>query len=119
MSSNNLKRTGSLCLVLKSVCIAALFSISMNAGSAEPGDFVFKRPLDFRKGFSPAHFPHWIHRIRYRCYVCHNDIFKMKRGDNRITMEKITDGQFCGTCHNGKIAFKVNFGVCANCHKKP
>ena len=66
-----------------------------------------------------ATFPHWIHRIRYKCKVCHTKIFEPKAGANLITMADINAGQFCGRCHNGKTAFAAGFGACQRCHKPP
>jgi c(7)-type cytochrome triheme protein len=66
-------------------------------------------------GMRPVVFPHWFHRIRFRCKVCHADLgFKFKAGGNQITMAKIIDGQFCGACHNGEVAWSVE--NCAMCH---
>jgi c(7)-type cytochrome triheme protein len=63
----------------------------------------------------PAIFPHWFHRIRFRCKVCHADLgFQFKAGGNDITMLKIIDGEFCGACHNGDIAWSVE--NCNLCH---
>ncbi|MCK4705347.1 MAG: hypothetical protein KAT90_07705 [Gammaproteobacteria bacterium] len=60
-------------------------------------------------------FPHWFHRIRYRCNVCHEGIFKLKAGSNDISMKIITeDHEMCGTCHNGLIAWSVL--ECEACH---
>lgn len=59
-------------------------------------------------------FPHWFHRIRYKCKVCHEEIFIMKKGANEITMRKIMDGKACGTCHNGLIAWEPLY--CDKCH---
>ena len=59
-------------------------------------------------------FPHWFHRIRYKCKVCHEDIFVMQKGANEITMKKIMDGKACGTCHNGLIAWEPLY--CDRCH---
>jgi len=60
-------------------------------------------------------FPHWFHRIRYRCNVCHEAIFKLKAGSNDVNMEKITDKrEMCGKCHNGLIAWDVV--ECDRCH---
>lgn len=67
----------------------------------------------------PAVFPHWFHRIRFRCYVCHPDVFVMKRGANSITMDDIRAGKFCGQCHNGGVAWGLSFEVCALCHRTP
>ena len=63
-----------------------------------------------------ATFPHWVHRIRFRCKVCHNSIFEPKAGANRILMKDIAAGQACGKCHNGKVAFRAGFGTCERCH---
>jgi len=52
-----------------------------------------------------------------KCTDCHPKIFKMKKGADKITMKDIYAGKFCGTCHNGKIAFNAKTG-CMKCHKK-
>lgn len=59
-------------------------------------------------------FPHWFHRIRYKCKVCHEKIFVMQKGANKISMREIMDGKFCGTCHNGMIAWEPL--ECKKCH---
>lgn len=88
---------------------------------AAQGDLVFPRQGDVEgsESFPPSIFPHWVHRIRYRCYVCHPAPFAMQLGENPITMEKINNGEYCGACHNGKIAFNVEFTSCARCHREP
>ena len=99
------------------------FLLGITTVSAEYGDILFKRPepkvkeeIEELKPVPPAIFPHWIHRIRFRCLVCHPSIFKMKRGANPITMVKIQAGEFCGKCHNGRIAFGLDLKVCQRCH---
>ena len=63
----------------------------------------------------PVIFPHWFHRIRFRCKVCHSELgFKMRVGSNDITMRKIIDGEYCGMCHNGEIAWSAD--QCDLCH---
>ena len=63
---------------------------------AEYADVVINNYAD-AAGMRPVVFPHWYHRIRFRCKVCHADLgFKFKAGGNKITMAKIIDGQFCG-----------------------
>lgn len=64
----------------------------------------------------PAVFPHWVHRIRYTCKVCHMDLFEPEAGANAITMADISAGEACGTCHNGSVAFSAGFGECQRCH---
>ncbi len=64
----------------------------------------------------PAVFPHWVHRIRFTCKACHNDLFEPKAGANEITMTDISNGDACGSCHNGSVAFDAGFGTCQRCH---
>lgn len=66
------------------------------------------------KSLEKVVFPHWFHRIRFRCKVCHSDIgFAMKAGSEDIMMMQIFEGKWCGVCHNNKIAFSpLNCGRC-------
>ena len=89
----------------------------MPYAQAEVGDILFSRKGGVgTEGSPPAVFPHFVHRIQFRCYVCHDDIFVMKAGANAIDMDAIQSGKFCGTCHNGKTAFQVGFDTCQRCH---
>jgi c(7)-type cytochrome triheme protein len=55
----------------------------------------------------------------YKCDTCHPSLFQMKKGEARITLTAHTNGQFCGACHNGKVAFGTdNPKKCNECHKK-
>ena len=88
--------------------------LDMRVAHAEYGDVVINNYSD-TAGMRPAVFPHWFHRIRFACKVCHADLgFKFKAGGNDITMVKIIDGQYCGACHNGNIAWSVE--NCDLCH---
>ena len=81
---------------------------------AEYGDVVINNFSD-AAGMRPVVFPHWFHRVRFRCKVCHADLgFQFKAGGNQINMLKIIDGQFCGACHNGELAWSVE--NCNLCH---
>ena len=81
---------------------------------AEYGDVVMNNYSD-GAGMRPVVFPHWFHRVRFRCKVCHTDLgIKFKAGGNEINMLKIIDGQFCGACHNGSVAWSVE--NCDLCH---
>ena len=94
-------------------CAAGLWSVTPDA-RAEYGDVVINNYSD-AAGMRPVVFPHWFHRIRYRCKVCHADLgFKFKAGGNEINMVKVIDGQFCGACHNGDVAWNVE--NCNMCH---
>ena len=81
---------------------------------AEFGDVVINNYSD-KEGMRPVIFPHWFHRMRFRCKVCHADLgFKFQAGGNDINMLKIIDGEFCGACHNGEVAWSTEH--CDLCH---
>lgn len=94
---------------------AAVFSfVYYEAARAEYGDVVINEFSD-EAGMRPVVFPHWFHRIRFRCKVCHGDLgFKFEAGGNGINMLKIIDGEYCGACHNGNVAWSIE--NCDLCH---
>lgn len=108
--------------------IAILFVLAITAGLfalsgvpsdrqeawAEYGDVIINNYSD-QAGMRPVIFPHWFHRVRFRCKICHADLgFEFKAGGNDINMLKIFDGEYCGACHNGQIAWGVE--NCVLCH---
>lgn len=93
---------------------AAIATLGMEPARAEYGDVVINNHAD-AAGVRPVVFPHWFHRVRFRCKVCHSDLgFKFQAGGNDINMVKIIDGQYCGACHNGNIAWSIE--NCDLCH---
>ena len=83
---------------------------------AEYGDVVINKKAE-QEGMRPVIFPHWFHRIRFTCNVCHNsEGFKMKVGANNITMAEIADGKFCGMCHNNENKIAWSLDRCDMCH---
>ncbi len=93
---------------------AGLCLLAATPVQAEYGDVVINNYSD-AAGMRPVIFPHWFHRVRFRCKVCHADLgFQFKAGGNQINMLKIIDGQFCGACHNGELAWAVE--NCNLCH---
>lgn len=94
--------------------VALALALLAPATQAEYGDVVLNRHSD-RQGVRPVVFPHWFHRIRFRCKVCHHELgFKMRAGANEVLMSDIIDGKFCGMCHNGQIAWGPE--RCDLCH---
>jgi len=86
----------------------------LNPADAEYGDVVMNEFSD-DAGMRPVVFPHWFHRIRFRCKVCHGDLgFQFKAGGNGINMLKIIDGEYCGACHDGNVAWSIE--NCDLCH---
>ncbi|MGE5094265.1 MAG: c(7)-type cytochrome triheme domain-containing protein [Betaproteobacteria bacterium] len=99
---------------------AALLAFSalvpVAAVQAYYGDIVFPRRPGLAGEYPRAVFPHYVHRMQFKCYVCHDAIFKMSHELNGITMDRIQSGQDCGKCHNGTIAFQATFETCPRCH---
>ena len=101
-------------VVIVATLLAGLWLPEPREASAEYGDVIINNYSD-AASMRPVVFPHWFHRIRFRCKVCHADLgFRFKAGGNDINMLKIFDGQYCGACHNGQIAWGVE--NCVLCH---
>lgn len=67
------------------------------------------------KTVKPVLFPHWAHRSKYNCKVCHTDLgFALKSGGTDIKQADIEAGKYCGKCHAGVASFGVN--ECNRCH---
>jgi len=97
-----------------SVLVVSLFSlVKLRSTHAEYADLTLNRYAE-QAGMPPVVFPHWFHRIRFKCKVCHEDIFIMRQGSNDINMGKIIQGEYCGKCHNGRIAWAPLY--CDRCH---
>ncbi len=97
------------------VMLVALGAVLMAApAAAEYADVVLNKRSE-KEGMRPVIFPHWFHRIRFRCKVCHDELgFKMRAGANDIKMVDIVNGKFCGMCHNGRVAWGAD--RCDLCH---
>lgn len=99
-----------------SICVALVICFSMfnnMPANAEYADVVLNKHAE-KAGVRPVIFPHWFHRIRFRCKVCHSELgFKMRAGSNDVLMTDIIDGKFCGMCHNDRIAWgPANCDLC-------
>ncbi len=81
----------------------------------EFGNIIMNR-VSASSGVLPVVFSHWKHRTKYTCRVCHTELdFNLKANTTEIRAVEIRKGKFCGACHNGKKAFKLN-GNCDKCH---
>ncbi len=105
---------------LTAIVTGLVFAIGLLALSssfsarAEYGDVVINKRAE-KAGMRPVVFPHWFHRIRFRCRVCHTEVgFEIRAGSNNILMVDIIEGRFCGKCHNNKIAWGPQ--NCPICH---
>jgi c(7)-type cytochrome triheme protein len=68
-----------------------------------------------KAGLSPVVFDHWFHRSQFTCRLCHVDVgFTMETGSTGIKATDNMQGYYCGSCHNGKMAYKDRkvFGSC-------
>jgi c(7)-type cytochrome triheme protein len=101
--------------IFKVVLVVTLLALPVESLRAVLGDIVFQID-DEARGTTPAVFPHWVHRVRYKCYACHPAVFEMKAGANPVTMDAIAAGQYCGSCHDGNTAWGVGFDTCNRCH---
>lgn len=103
---------------LRLALAAAIFLLTPPYSAAEWGDIVFTRKSGTGGDeYPPATFPHYLHRMQFKCHVCHEAIFHMKAGADEITMDAISGGKFCGACHDNKTAFGVSFEACLRCHR--
>jgi c(7)-type cytochrome triheme protein len=102
--------------------VCALLTVLSPAAMAAPvvGDVLFVRKTKGDEEFPPAIFPHWVHRVKFKCFVCHSKAigFEMKAGNTPVTMDAIEEGKYCGACHKGNPAFAVSFETCTRCHRK-
>jgi c(7)-type cytochrome triheme protein len=100
--------------VLSTLVVLMAVLVWAQDSRAEYGDVVINNYSD-EAGMRPVVFPHWFHRIRFRCKVCHADLgFKFQAGGNDIDMLKIIEGEYCGACHDGNIAWSIE--NCDLCH---
>lgn len=81
---------------------------------------IFLRPPRGEGKMPPVLFPHWLHRARYTCNVCHAELgFSMAGGETRISRADYLAGRYCGVCHDGKTAFSGRLSKekhCERCH---
>jgi c(7)-type cytochrome triheme protein len=98
--------------------LGAAVLLSLAAGAGEYGDITFERKAGVMDDTPVAIFPHWVHRMQFKCMACHDDLFKMKVGSSQITMNAMREGKWCGACHDGNAAFESNFESCPRCHHK-
>jgi c(7)-type cytochrome triheme protein len=98
----------------QALLLALACALPQGTPFAEYGDVVLNKRSE-QEGVRPVIFPHWFHRIRFRCKVCHSELgFKMRAGANDVRMADIVDVKFCGMCHNGQVAWGPE--RCELCH---
>jgi c(7)-type cytochrome triheme protein len=100
-----------LATIIASLAIPALASGDTMHG----GDIVYVKPL---KAVTFSHKVH-VEETGLSCDMCHSGLFEMSalavQGKSDFTMKGLEEGKYCGSCHNGSMAFASNTR-CASCH---
>lgn len=84
-------------------------------GVSHGGDIVYTKPV------KSVIFSHKVHAEDkgLGCDACHSGLFEPKalkaQEKSDFNMDSLYKGKYCGSCHNGKIAFASNT-QCARCH---
>lgn len=84
-------------------------------GGERTPDSIFKFDFYIKGEYAAfdAYFPHSTHTEHLDCASCHPKVFRYR--GTKITMEKMLEGKYCGTCH-GSVAFPISPENCARCH---
>lgn len=99
---------------LQRVSLIVAIASSSAFAWAEYADVILNNRAE-TEGVAPVIFPHWFHRIRFQCSVCHVELhIEMRAGANDMNMQRIIDGDYCGACHDGETAWSVD--NCDLCH---
>ena len=91
-------------LLVSSVAVAASFPAVLRIPRRDP-----KVPYP-----PPALFSHRAHES-FGCYACHPSIFPQQALVG-FTHQEMSEGKFCGRCHDGRAAFAIAGAACARCH---
>ena len=99
-------------MVLIFMMMSSIVPASRQVGG---GDLLFTPEKAPRVYFS--HADH-LKDQRHKCASCHYRFFQMAHGSWKMDMEKMTKGEFCGKCHDGRISFSVrDRDNCSRCHR--
>jgi c(7)-type cytochrome triheme protein len=83
------------------------------AALAVPKDYSIEAKIN---GLPKIIFSHGKHATWNGCELCHPDVFSVKAGSTKYTMQDIFAGRYCGLCH-GSVAFPTS--DCQRCHVEP
>jgi c(7)-type cytochrome triheme protein len=91
-------------LLASSVALAAAFPAVLRIPRRDPSVAMPPRAL----------FSHRAHGT-FGCYGCHPSIFPQQTLV-AFTHQEMSEGKFCGRCHDGHVAFAIPGTPCARCH---
>ena len=102
---------------IKYAIIATTLSVAVSAMAAENhgGTVVYTKPV------KSVVFSHKVHveEKELTCDLCHARTFDMQalkaQEKTDFTMKSLVEGKYCGSCHNGTMAF-ASTTRCAACH---
>lgn len=83
------------------------------AALAVPKDYILEAKID---GLPQIIFSHKKHATWNGCELCHPEVFSVKAGSTKFTMQDIFSERYCGLCH-GSVAFPST--DCQRCHVNP
>ncbi len=88
------------------------FSTDEDCTTCHAGDLTWKN-----EDAGDTTFPHQAHLdMDFGCSDCHPDLFQAKYRGNKMTMDAMSEGEYCGACHDGDSAFSVEED-CESCHQ--
>ncbi|MBI4685658.1 MAG: hypothetical protein HY755_10720 [Nitrospirae bacterium] len=105
-----------ICLFCFCIFLSILYGLSFSQGGLqlpvlsspeEYGDIFIDR-VSTKNKVTPVVFSHWIHRVKYTCRVCHDELeIAMKSSETEILCGKgeAKGERHCVKCHNGKESF--------------
>lgn len=89
-----------------SVLVAQTFGTKKRTPKPDEYGNVVMSNYAARVDSDPVLFPHWLHRAKYTCRLCHVDLgFAMTANETMVSEEDNRNGLYCGACHNGTISF--------------
>jgi c(7)-type cytochrome triheme protein len=83
------------------------------AALAVPKDYSIEAKIS---GLPQIIFSHRKHATWNGCELCHPEVFAVKAGTTKYTMQDIFAARYCGLCH-GSVAFPAS--DCQRCHVNP
>jgi c(7)-type cytochrome triheme protein len=95
---------GALGLLVSSVALGASFPALVRIPRHNPAVPYPPRAL----------FSHRTHES-FGCYACHPSVFPQQTLV-AFTHQEMTQGRYCGHCHDGRTAFAIPGAACARCH---
>jgi c(7)-type cytochrome triheme protein len=101
-------------LALISVSLVAAQTFGVRKRAPKPDEFgnVVMSNYAARIDSDPVVFPHWLHRAKFTCRLCHVDLgFSMVAQETDVKESDNQNGLYCGACHNGTMAFAAEESV--------